>query len=69
MPSRGRGRRGSGSRSANFNVNYDFEIFTEDLSGNPRTDVEGNLTNDIGIFPDAIENFRVSINESQDFFQ
>ena len=66
---RGSGGRGGGSRSDSFNVNYGFEIFTEDLSGNTRVDVEGNLTNNIGIFPGAIENFELRLVESEGFFQ
>ncbi|MEO1671014.1 MAG: Ig-like domain-containing protein, partial [Cyanobacteria bacterium J06631_2] len=65
---RGSGSRGSGSRSAEFNVNYEFELFTQDDSGNLREDIEGDLTNNIGIFPNAIENFQITINETSDLF-
>ena len=50
--------RPSGSRSASFDIVYEFEILPEDKLGNPRIDLEGNLTNEIGIFPGAIEDFQ-----------
>ena len=65
---RGSGGRIGGSRSASFNVGYNFNLFTQDDSGNFRRDVEGDLTNKIGIFPGAIENFELRLNESVDFF-
>ena len=65
---RGRGGRSSGSRSASFNVFYEFDLFTQDDLGNSRIDIEGNSTNEIGIFPGAIEGFTLGISETLDFF-
>lgn len=59
--------RASGSRSAEFNVSYEFDIFRQDNSENLRVDVL-DTNNQIGVFPAAIENFQVTINETNDFF-
>lgn len=67
---RGRGGRGSGSVSDFPEIDYELDIFTLDDLGNPRIDVEGDgineRTNEIGIFPSAIENFQLDLTTDDD---
>ncbi|WP_169264632.1 MULTISPECIES: hypothetical protein [Brasilonema] len=55
--SRGTGNEPSGSKINIAEVRYKFQIYTIDLAGNPRRDQDDNLTNNLGLFPGAIENF------------
>lgn len=42
-------------------LSLSFEVNAEDQTGVPRVDIEGDLDNEVGIFPDAAENFNLTI--------
>ncbi len=66
---RGGGSQTTGSRFNDLQVEYDFRVYSIDLLGRPRVDEDGNLTNNGGIFTDAIENFTGMIRDVGDFIE
>lgn len=52
-----------GSKSNNIDASYDFDLYDITAAGDYRRDEDGNLTNTVGIFSGAIENFTGLIRE------
>lgn len=56
-----------GSKTNSFSLVYDFDLYDITPTGDYRRDEDGNITNTVGIFSGAIENFTALYSTTEDY--